>query len=549
MSDQSVLAFSSLSGDAPEQFQSKQWIYQNDNNASSYNGQISFDLSSFSNSGRWINWSEAILTIPVVFGYKTSGDSSSTPAALAVGLKSGFHHLIHSFELQFGNTSVQQLTGYTNMFTSFKMLTTFCQDTAHKYGALLNFFKDEGKNYRYSAAASGRGKGVSCNDIVLSAPILTGANAYPALPNEGFLKRLYNTNLPSEALTGLSFIAQDQLRQLGISQFRGEGSGAARVYYTEAIATIRLKDISDFIAKLGLCKGAFVKLTLNTNSGIVTADIDASDLLDAKSAKAVVQGGTFPAMIAAAVLGSPSLVPVQDSTSGTITIGCGIASLSLPGGAVVTNSLQKSCRIYVPTYVMMPEVEQGFLESNPVREIVYHDLYQYTISAVDGPFNQLVSNGIVGAQYVVVCPIVSAQSNGTGGSVSPLISPFASEPATTSGGSWIQEYNVQVSGSNIYMQNVKYGWENFLEEVSSINALNGGLSDEMSSGLIGYDDWNTCYRYYVTDISRGTPMDMSVPKSIQVQGTIPAGAKMDLFVFVVYKRRLTIRTADSAIVA
>lgn len=548
MSDQAVLALSSLSGDAPEQFQSKQWIFQNDQNGGVYNSQISIDATSFANSGRWINWSEAILTIPLVFGYKTSQDSTAHEAALGVGLKSGFHHLIHSFELQFGNTSVQQLTSFTNMFASFKMLTSFCEDTYHKFGVLLNFFKDSPRAYSYSDAASTRGKGVSCNSILpLAVTAFAASNAYPTLPNEGLLKRLYNTNLPATALTGKVFMSEADLRAQGVSHFKVSGSAAAAVYYSQAIATIRLKDISDFIAKLGLCKGAFIKLTINTNAGLVTANVGTSKALSVEPSGVVVQGGTFPVMCTSAETESP-LAGSIGASGQQIIFGCGIQKLAIPGGPVVENSALSSCRLYVPAYTMMPEVEQGFLEASPVREIVYNDLYQFTLQKVSGDFNQLISNGIVGAQYVVVCPIVSASSNGTSGSVSPLVSPFTSEPATTSGGSWIDQYNVQVSGSNVYMQNIRYSWENFLEEVSSINALNGGQSDEMSSGLISYEDWSTIYKYYVTDVSRGTPMDMSVPKSIQIQGKVLGSAELDLFVFVVYKRRISIRTADSAIV-
>ena len=46
--------------------QDKQWLYCNDSNNSSYNSQIVLDSTSISNSGSWLNWSEALINISLV---------------------------------------------------------------------------------------------------------------------------------------------------------------------------------------------------------------------------------------------------------------------------------------------------------------------------------------------------------------------------------------------------------------------------------------------------------------------------------------------------
>lgn len=552
MSDQAVLSLTQQSGDVPEAFQSKQYLFVNDSNNSSYSGgQLIFDLSSLSNSGRWINWSEATIQIPVIFGYKHSADASGVALGpLGMAWKNGWHQLVDSMEVQFGNVSVSQITPFTNIFTTFKMLTTFSQDAYYKYGALLNFFKDDHLGYSYiSGGANINGQGCVNNLLIDPALVLSGAGAYPQTSNKGLLSRAYNTNLPAGSLPAWSHYTSSSLTQLGRPSFRLDGSGADRVAYTEAIATIRLKDVSDFFNKLGLCKGAFVKLTLNINSSVVGVDTTVtSGAMALTSAKVSIQGRTTPFMVSANVANSPLLA--ASAIAGTISFGSAISKLTF-GQRTVSNSLLSSCRFYAPAYSMTAEAQQGFLDAFPTRDIFYDDIYQYTVSGVEpgAQFTQLVSNSIIAPQYLVVVPIISAGANISGQSVSPIQSPFASEPGTTSAGIALGQFNVQLSGSNLYMQNQQYTFEQFQFELSQINALNGGQTDQMSSGLIGLDEWHTCYQYYVADLSRGQPIDQFVPKSVQILGTNTSSKSTDYFTFVVYRRKITIRTIDSSIVA
>lgn len=556
--DEIVLQMTQASGDVPQLMQSKQWVYVNDSNNNSYSGnQITWDLSSLANSGRWVSWSESLLEIPIVFGYKLSTDKAATAQGpFALGLKNCFVQLVDSLEIVFGNTSISQITPYSNMFHTFKMLTTFCKDQQHKYGALLNFFPDSAEAYGYSAVASVFGAGTSCNAIVLPALSFAGAGVFPRKVNEGLLARLYNTNFPvlksdGTAATEPSWAHfRSQLATLGKSQYKVAGAGAARVYYTECIATIRLRDISSFFERCGIMKGAFIKLVLNVNSGQVTSASDIDGKLALTSAGINLLGRTMPIMLSATTANSPLLAALDASTS--VVMGLGIRDLTLTGAASVTCSLLSAARLYVPTYRMSPESEAAFLEANPSREIAYHDIYQYTINGLQGgqQFTQLITNGIVAPQYLVVMPILSGKSNITGQTISPLASPFASEPATTSAGIGVAQYNVQISGQNVYAQNLSYDFEHYSHEMASVNALNGGLTDEMSSGLIGFHEWSGCYRYIVSTLSRGTESDKLLPKSIQLQGQIVCADSffVDLFCFVVYQRKIVIRSSDSTII-
>jgi hypothetical protein len=562
-SDDVVLALSEMNQVIPENFTEKQWVWINDQNNGSYNGQIVFEASSLGSSGRWINWSEGFIQIPIVWGYKTAGDSTGKKhGALGVGLKNGFHQLVDSAEVIFGNVSVQQITPFSNVFNSFKMLTTFSSDSLAKYGALLNFFPDSWRSSYYSAAASLYGAGTANNNIALPALIDYGkANGeYPVgdlVVNEGLLSRLYNTNFP---FTDIAGAAKDTVSYgfytsntgaLGKSRWGADtGAAGARLYFVESIATIRLKDISDFCNKLGLAKGAIMKFTINTNTAISSVSCDTGKM-DLAAGAVSIQGRTNPLMITANGTNSP-LIDVL-TTKQVNLFGIGIGSLSLPGAATRKNALLSACRLYVPTYQMTGEAEASFLESQETREIVYDDLYNYVVAGVasNGQFTQLLTNGIIAAKYMVTVPFLNpaAGNNLTTSAVSPLASPFCSEPGTSSPGLAIGQYNIQLSGKNMYQQNQVYDFDQYESEITAINAMNGGQIDGITSGLISYDMWGSTYRYYVTDLSRGQPVDMLVPKSVQILGQNLSSKIVDYYCFIVYQRKIIIRTIDSSIVA
>ena len=60
-------------------FSEKQMVYIPDSNGNSYpNSQILFDLASISNSGKFVDWKNAVLTVPLVLNLSATGGSFST---------------------------------------------------------------------------------------------------------------------------------------------------------------------------------------------------------------------------------------------------------------------------------------------------------------------------------------------------------------------------------------------------------------------------------------------------------------------------------------
>jgi hypothetical protein len=79
-------------------FSNVQTNYVTDSNNSSYpNGQVTFDLSTLSNSGKYIDFTSSFLTIPLVLNVNlTTTGGAQAENAFVASLKNGYHQLINS---------------------------------------------------------------------------------------------------------------------------------------------------------------------------------------------------------------------------------------------------------------------------------------------------------------------------------------------------------------------------------------------------------------------------------------------------------------------
>jgi len=182
---------------------------------------------------------------------------------------------------------------------------------------------------------------------------------------------------------------------------------------------------------------------------------------------------------------------------------------------------------------------------------VYNDFFSYTIPAVSGTFNTLVSNGLPNLVSILVVPTIDRSANGTAGAgnylsvpSSTLMSPFSSTGGTPDPIP-IANFNVQISGKNMFLQNEQYDYEQFTNQLISSNQLNGSLTTGLSSGQIGFSDFEQLYRYYYCYCGRGSPQDMGVSKSVQIQGELKTSAtSVSLLCFLEFSRSITINVAS-----
>jgi hypothetical protein len=224
-------------------------------------------------------------------------------------------------------------------------------------------------------------------------------------------------------------------------------------------------------------------------------------------------------------------------------------------GGVVSGSLSRSIYLYIPAYTFNPPFEQAYL-SNPVKNIKYTDIYQYQVQNITGaqPFSNLITNGIANIKSVLVLPYFSATNNdippiqgiGVGSSLNtysantgflPGIPVWQSpcDPAGTGPTSplcWLTNFNVQISGQNAIYNTQKYNFEQYNNQLYGQNAVNGGMTDGLNSGLISRQAFDMNYCYYYVNVERMLPAEQSVPKSVQIIGQNQSAKAIDLMVFV-----------------
>jgi hypothetical protein len=231
--------------------------------------------------------------------------------------------------------------------------------------------------------------------------------------------------------------------------------------------------------------------------------------------------------------------------------------------AIARNSINKSnvtythpaitsCRFYGAMYDLTPQAEQMYLSKSPTKVIKYQDFlsFQSLNIPAGGNFNQILTNSIARGRKLVGIPVISGSTNfaGSAGTISPLASPFTSSPCTTSK-SAITNFNVLVSGNNLWQSNLSFTYEEFTQQLRK-TGINGGSSLGMSSGLISQTDFEHGYRFLLADLSR-TPSEATdnVMKSIQVVGTNSGSQAIDIYWFVFFERQVTIDIQTGSLIA
>jgi hypothetical protein len=412
------------------------------------------------------------------------------------------------------------------------------------------------------------------------------------------------TTVPST--TYASIVADTNVKQIWKSYISSKfnQTTATSIGYIQysIVATVYLKHIHSFFNMCPLLKGVFMKMTMNLNNTTTSftassaAETLASTTLQPRSiictAVANPLGGVNPLMLAsgAASNGSVKLFPertIAAATAGALInsnykMNISVGSVCLDNSMGVTNSglVSKSVYLYIPAYTFNPVFEQAYL-SSPVKQIKYTDVYQYQVLSVGAGqnFNNLLTNGIANVKSVLILPFYSA--NPSSSSTTALTVPFLSaaggvntipsslatinnntgflngtpvwqspfDPAGTGPTSplcWLTNFNIQVSGQNAIYNTQRYNFEQFNNQLYGQNAVNGGLTDGITSGLIDRQKFDMAYSYYYVNVERMLPVEMSVPKSIQILGTNLSTRSLDLYCFIEYGVEVSIDALTGA---
>lgn len=326
-------------------------------------------------------------------------------------------------------------------------------------------------------------------------------------------------------------------------------------------AKLRLKDLADYFEKLPLLKGATMRFYINTNqtsinftkvSGTITGATGAQALSPSLTVNqtTIIGGLTNPLMLASVAYGQGGSPLAADTYNLTLSIVKNTFAQQAP--YFLGQSPQASCRLYAPVYTMNPLAESKYLSLAPTKKIMYKDIFQYQFSNVEAGanFNFLVSNGINNIQSVLVVPFISTTNPITVNDVvrqSPQstlnacsTSPATPDPITLS------NFNILISGVNLFLNNELYDFEAFKQQLLYSNQLNGSMTTGLASGLISEDMFSRLYRYYYGDCSRVLPSEQGVSRSVQIIGLNTSLVACDIMVFVEFMKTMTIDISTGA---
>jgi hypothetical protein len=544
----------SITPDLPADIMSSKLLtYVQDLNNGSYTGGIiNIDSSNLSSNNRWIDWRSAYIEIPFTVAMKASTDiSAASPNGYMMGLlKSGSWNLINYLSVDFQNTNIVQQTQFLNFFVNYKVITTWSRDVQKKYGATSAAEQiDTPSSFYYSAGGSANGNGISNNQLTSpNASFSTNLESY----NQGLLARCYNSAYnPTGGLNSLPI--QGGLTQwntnVGQNFYTTSGSGSSTIYQFHVLATIRLRDICDFFKKVPMLKKGFFKFTIGYNAVQSMTVALTNGPTMTMSANPTLYGNTNPVLITSSATNNPMNGVATAGASSTLSIAAGIGSATIPGQTAVQNPFLTSTRLYVYSYLFTPEYEAKYIEVGQNKVVIYDDVYNYNVTSVasNQQFNSILSNTIVNPKELVVIPMINSSANGTAQLI-PYFSPFDTAPATTCPLAQIYNFQVILSGDNLWQQAQLYDFDQFLSELSKdSDALQGGQSDVMSSGLIGMREWQFGYRYYVANLGRRLQKLDGVPRSIAISGKNNSSVVMDYFTFITFAKVLKLNVLTGEI--
>jgi hypothetical protein len=549
----------------------KKWLNVLDQNNGSYSsGQSTLETTSLSTADRFMNYREAYLAVPVLLtvgnntNVNSAGLGNATNVSKLVGLKNSYTTLIHSMSVDLNGTNIVQSTPFSEFYNAFNLMTCLSFDDIKSQGSSIGFYPDDALSATSFTADAPEGTaGTTVNNQDLCTPGSETIAVLGHIGNKGFSERLKYINYDATGkINGaaaevaqsafLTKASADTLYKSQVITLVAGGAGASPVVQVQVMAIIKLRHLHNFFNNVPLAKGLQFRFIINFNSSTSTLTNDATDITNESIVKSQF-GGVNPLMIASAKAnnGGVGTLAAAGSIRADLSIGKTCLDSTLAGYAgTTTSNLPQSVSLYVPSYVMNPALEASYISANANKRIAYSDIYQFKITNVSAgeTFNQLITSGIRGVRSVVVIPQFPSASNGA------TTSEFQSVQSCAGGGTTallaqITDFQIQVGGVNQIQTNGRYEWEIFNNYVYGANSVNGGLTDGLSSSLIGMSDWARKYLYYYIDCNRGTDLERDTPKSIQVQGRNLSAKAVDYYVFVEFENNFGLDVGTGAIKA
>lgn len=517
-------------------FSDKNFTYITDstsNSGSFQSGQIQFDLSTLNSQSQWINLSEAVIEFPVKVTVTTTNTTATTAGINAAIIKNGWHQFIDGCQLIINGQTIQSTQTYENIAATFRILSTWSQDTLKKWGASCGFALDDMTNSESSTALA------TTNGLnnAPAATIFTSGRGFDAVNNQA---NLYNKGLQARATLTNNDIAvtSAQTNILGVGSMKNSGvnnvAGASSVvtagssaYSAFYMATVRLKDLCD-INELPMLKNlkGFIYLSINSTSITNTAGTFTTQPLT---------GRTCPVLVNTAGVGFIT-------TAGNWVMTAGVDGTST-GALGNSGPLLVNARLLCPYYIANPKCDALLSQTNKFFTTLEKQITPLVIGP-GGSITSTLTSGVPNARKLVLLPMWQ-NLGGAAWLSNPETSCFDTVPATSGPFAALSNLQVYLANKPIYQYPLQYTYEQWVNENSQLG-LNGAVVNEQTSGLLTQQLFDQNHRFYSVDLSRRMESSDGSSQSVQVSFTNPSttyGMKVIAIVF--YQKQWVVNTNTS----
>jgi hypothetical protein len=503
----------------------RQTVYITDSNSGSYTNNIIFNCQALGTCSpdQWYSFNEGYLQIPYIVNIKASALPTSNFGENVIrdyiSFKDGYYNILDTISVEQNGVNIQQISNFNNVYTHFKKLSTEDINTINKNFPTLGVCTDTVTGIAYEASGAGHapintyynnkvdGTTIFDNSIKKRNRILVNSDDATYIKNSSTINSIINAG-------NTYYVAS------------GAANNVNTIHSFVFMAVIKLADISDYFSQMPLSKSNDIRLNITYNS----TKLDLTYATDGNLSSATVNqitGNTCA--FTCSTLSLPS-------AAGTVlTIKSNVVSIdNISAGQPVTQ-----CRLYVPQYTINSATSQKMISMKPTTNIRYSDSYTYQIinRTAGNSVVETITTGIKSPKFILVIPYVHTTPT------SQFINPFNTTPMTSSN-VILDNFQVTVSGQNMFRENIKYDYFEFMECVSKIFGYDGNNNPQISSGAIDQYMWANGYRCYITDLSR---TDRNVTHSIVVSFTNAGLFPITCLVFLAYERNINIKTSTGEI--
>lgn len=514
-----VVDKSNQTNETPFIFKDKQYVPINDSNQGVYSsGQVQFDLTQISSSSLFFDAKASYLEIPFKIEVEGATNIQTYTALkeLPVIMKNGAHNLINSLEVFLSGQQVISTQSFSNIPITYKMLTTTSPSDLKTVAPSLLFSDETDTDHRYSGDV---GHVTSCKK------------------SGGFYNR--QKGIVNPAHPRIASFVDDAV----LNSCRQPYAVLRNTVLTiNMVATIPLAHLHDFFQQLPLIKGSYLRLVFNLNLPCSASWADATKLL------------TENPTIVSTTQNLPFQLNLElDETTGNITAPLSLATAAgkIDIKSSVGNTFKSSgCTIHCAMCEFTPMYASEYLK-DAVKTIKYTDFLSYNnlTNVQPGTFVQhQVTSGLARLRHMLIVPQLSRDTKA--GSLLPISSPFCSAPSCTAPYSVLTNFNVAISGRNLYQSNIQYSWEHWLEHVSYMGGIDGNPKSELGlkSGLISEADWQKAYRFIYVNLSNKNEAEDEVPRSLTVSFTNKCKAALDFYIFLFYEKEVSVDCATGQLI-